>query len=227
MPNKKLIEKVKEIVEKRMEGIGPSHDFSHVMRVYELCKVIAKEEKKVNMEILELAALLHDIERKKEDIDKTGKTDHAIESAKMAEKVLKKFNFPKEKIEKIKECIISHRFKTNIKPKTLEAKILSDADKLDVIGAIGIVRGACWIGENNGKIYSDVSLKQYIKENLIGSKENGRIRDKSKHALNLIYELKLKNVPKKLFTKKAKEMAKERMVFMKKFFKQLKKELKI
>jgi uncharacterized protein len=221
MPKESKIEKIKEIVKRRMEGLGPSHDFLHVLRVYNLCKKIAKSEKNVDFEVLELAALLHDIGRKKEDLDKTGEIDHAIESAKMAERILEKFSFPKEKIEKIKGAIISHRFKTNSRPISIEGKILSDADKLDVIGAIGIVRSCCWLGENMAKIWSDVPLEVYIKENL--TKER-RIKDKSKHALNFEYEIKLKHVYKKLYTKAAKRIAKERNEFMKKFFKQLKKE---
>jgi putative nucleotidyltransferase with HDIG domain len=70
-------------------------------------KKIAKSEKNVDFEVLELAALLHDIGRKKEDLDKTGRIDHAIESAKMAEKILEKFGFQREKIEKVKK---SHNF---------------------------------------------------------------------------------------------------------------------
>ncbi len=58
-------EKIKKIVEKKMEGISPSHDFSHVMRVYNLCLELAKGEKNVDLEVLKLAALLHDVERKK------------------------------------------------------------------------------------------------------------------------------------------------------------------
>jgi len=217
------LQRIKEIVKKEMEGLGPSHDFSHVMRVYKLCCFLGKYEKSVDLEVLKIAALLHDIGRKKEDLDKTGKIDHAIESAKMAEKILRRLRFSKEKIEKIKECIISHRFKTNLKPMTIEAKILSDADKLDVMGAIGIVRSCCWLGENMAKIWGAIPLSVYKKENL--TKER-RIKDKSKHALNIEYETKLKYIQKRLFTKKAKEIAKERAKFMKEFFKQLEKEIK-
>jgi uncharacterized protein len=99
---------------------------------------------------------------------------------------------------------------------------LSDADKLDVIGAIGIARSCCWLGENMAKIWSDIPLEVYIKENLTKEK---RIKDKSKHALNLEYKIKLKRVYKKLYTKAAKLIAKERNEFVKKFFKQLKKEI--
>ena len=226
MSHKIILKQIKEIVEKEMKGISPSHDFSHVMRVYNLCFSIAKDEKNVNLEILKISALLHDIARRKEDLDKTGKIDHAKLSAQMAEKILKDLGYSKEKIKKIKHCIQTHRFKGRLKPKTIEAKILFDADKLDVSGAIGITRSACWIGENKAKIYSNISLSKYIKENILGGKLGGRIIDSSKHALNIEYKIKLKNIQKRLFTKKAKEIAKERTEFMKKFFKRLEEEIK-
>jgi len=226
MPQKNKLQKLKEIVQTEMEGANPSHDFSHIMRVYNLCLSIAKEEKGVDLEVLKISALLHDIGRKEEDSDKTGKIDHAVLSAKMAEKILKNLNYPKEKIDKIKHCIETHRFKGKLKPKTIEAKILFDADKLDVCGAIGIARSACWVGENKAKIYSDIPLSKYIKENISGGKLPGRIIDSSKHALNITYKIKLKNIQKKLFTKKAKQIAAERIKFTKQFFERLEKEIK-
>lgn len=222
----KKLQKIKEIVKEKMRGISPSHDFSHVIRVYNLCLTIAKEEKNVDLEVLKISALLHDIARRKEDLDKTGKIDHAKLSAKMAEKILKDLGYSKEKIEKIKHCIEAHRFKRGLKPKTIEAKILFDADKLDVCGAIGIARSARWVGENKAKIYSDIPLSKYIKENILGGKLPGRIIDSSKHALNIEYKIKLKNIQKRLFTKKAKEIAKERAEFMRQFFERLEKEIK-
>jgi len=222
MSKKNKFQKIKEIAERKMKGVSPSHDFSHVMRVYNLCLLIAKTEKNVDLEVLKISAFLHDIGRRKEDLDKTGKINHAILSAEMAGKILEDLGYSKEKIEKIKHCIITHRFKGNIRPKTIEAKILSDADKLDVSGAIGIVRSSCWIGENNAKIYSKIPLSKYIRENLV----EGRIKDKSKHALNIEYEIKLKHIQRRLFTKKAKEIAKERTEFMKQFFNRLEKEIK-
>ncbi len=226
MVYKNKLQKIKEIAERKMKGIGPSHDFLHIMRVYNFCLLIAKNEKNVNLEVLKISALLHDIGGKKEILDKTGEINHAIVSAEIAERILKDLGYSEQKIEKIKHCISTHRFKGDARPKTIEAKILSDADKLDVSGAIGVVRSSCWIGENNAKIYSDIPLSEYIKENLVGGKSNGRIKDKSKHALNIEYEIKLKHISKRFFTKKAKEIAKERIKFMRQFFDRLKKEIK-
>jgi len=218
-------QKIREIVEKKMQGLPPSHDFSHVMRVYNLCLTIAKHENNVDLEVLKIAALLHDIARKEEVLDSSGNTDHAVLGAEIAEKILKDLGFTEDKISKIKHCIACHRYRGTNKPETVEAKILFDADKLDSIGAIGIARSFCWQGENKARIYSDVPLKEYIKENLVGGKLNGKIKDKSKHAANLEFETKLKHIPERLYTERAKAIAKERMRFMNEFFLRLKKEI--
>ncbi len=217
-------EKIKKIVEKEVQGLPPSHDFSHIMRVYNLCITIAKHENNVDLEVLKIAALLHDIARKEEDLNSSGKVDHAILGAERAEKILRRLGFDKSKISNIKHCIVSHRYRGTNKPETIEAKILFDADKLDSIGAIGVARSFCWQGENKAQIYSKVPLKKYIKENLAGAKSNGKIKDKSKHSANIEFETKLRHIPEKLYTEKAKEIAKERMRFMEEFFERLKKE---
>ena len=225
MENEEIIEEIKKIVEKEMEGTDPSHDFLHVTRVYNLCLKIAKYEQNVDLEILKLAALLHDIARLKEDFDETGKIRHEVEGAKMAEEILTKFNFPKEKIKKVKECIISHRFRGGNEPKTIEAKILFDADKIDVVGATGIARTFISAGMHKQKIYRDIEINEYIKENLEGGKENGRIIDLQKHSPNLEFETKFKRVLERVHTKKGKELALERIEYVKNFFERLKKEI--
>lgn len=219
-------EKIKEIVRKEMKGLGPSHDFSHVMRVYRLALNLSKSEKGVNLDILKTAVLLHDIARAKEDNDDTGKTDHAVVGAEMAGKILKSLHYPEDKIKAVQYCIFAHRFKNNTKAKTIEAKILFDADKLDACGAIGLARGASWIGEHKAKIYSEEPLSKFIKNNLVGGKRNGIMKKKTDYALNFEYQLKIKYILKRLYTKKAKKIAKERIKFMKLFLNRLKKEVK-
>ncbi|PKL72243.1 phosphohydrolase [Candidatus Kuenenbacteria bacterium HGW-Kuenenbacteria-1] len=197
---------------------------NHIIRVYNLALNIAKHESNVDMDILQPAILLHDIGGHKEMSDPSGKTDHAIESAKMAEPILKNLNFTVEQIKHIQDCIISHRYKTENKPKTIEAKILFDSDKLDAIGAIGVARAFCWIGKNNANIYKKVNLDEYIKENMNG-KTNGRIQDKTKHSPQIEFEVKTKFIIDKLFTKTAKEICKERILFFENFLNRMEREI--
>jgi uncharacterized protein len=129
------LEYMKNYVENFMNHLG--HSFDHVLRVYNLCLKISKESKKIDKEVLLISALLHDIARENEF--KT-KECHAITGAKWAKSYLESINFDKNKIEKIVYCIKNHRHSKGVIPKTLEARILQEADRLDAIGAIGIIR---------------------------------------------------------------------------------------
>lgn len=199
-----------------------AHDIDHILRVYNLCSYLSKYEENVDEEVLSLAALLHDIARAKEDSDSTRTIKHEVLGSIMAEKILKDKGYSEEKIQKIKHCILCHRFRSGNEPKTIEGKILFDADKLDAIGAVGIARAYMLAGEFGQSIYLDMSPEEYKSKNIM---ENGIINDFSKHTVNMEYELKLKNVGKKLHTKKAKEMAEERLKFMNEFFNALKRDI--
>jgi uncharacterized protein len=219
---------LKMIVEKEMGGASPAHDVNHVMRVYNLCLELARYEPSVDLDVLRTAALLHDIARAKED--KHGHVhlldiDHALLGAEMSDKILRDLGYSEEKIEHIKHCIASHRFRGENSPRTLEAKILAEADKLDVLGATGIARSFMIGGECGQKMYSDTPIDDYIKENLVGGKPSGRIIDLSKHASNLEFETKLKQIPNKLYTQRAREIARERLEYMRQFFQRLKSEI--
>ena len=124
--------KIIEIVKEKLTC--SAHNLDHVFRVYKLCLFIAKEEKDVDLEILIPAALLHDIARVEESNDKTGSIDHAVLGSEIAADILKDLEYEEDKIEKIKHCIITHRFRTGNEPKSIEAKILFDSDKLDSYG---------------------------------------------------------------------------------------------
>ena len=216
--------KIEKLIEDKFEKYGAHGLYSHIKRVYGLCLYLARYEKEdVNLEVLKLAALLHDIARIEEDLDKSGSIDHAILGAQEAEKILRKSGFDEKIIEEVKHCIETHRYRSNKRPKTIEAKILSDADKLDVIGAIGIARSFMIAGKYNQQVFRDVPIDEYIKENIA---ENGRIKDMTKHAPNLEFELKFKKIPERLYTQKAKQIARRRLKIMEEFFEELKKELK-
>jgi len=186
------------------------HSKSHVERVYHLAVRIAKEEN-ADLDVVKAAALLHDIARAMEDEGKID--DHTVEGTKMARKVLEEVNFPKEKIDKVTHCIEVHRFRKNVKAESLEAKILQDADRLDIIGAIGIARVFARGGWENMPIH-DPSIPP--KE-----KYDGR----STTSVNHIYEKNLK-VKDTLNTTTARGIAKERHKFVEQFLERFLKEWK-
>lgn len=212
--------KIMEIVQDKLTC--SAHNLDHVFRVYNLCLLIAKHEEEVDLEILIPSALLHDIARVEESKDKTGKLDHAILGSEIAEDILRELQYEEEKIQRIKHCIIEHRFRTGNEPTTIEAKILFDSDKLDAIGAIGIARTFMLSGQFGQRLTVKEPLNEYIESNTV---ENGRLKDVSKHTPFIEYEVKLKKIPDKLYTKKAKEISKERLKFMEEYFNRLQLEI--
>lgn len=219
-------QKIKEIAEKELTNCS-AHDIDHVLRVYNLALTIAENETDVDLEVLQAAVLLHDIGGAKEANDPTGNTDHAVVSREMAKPILEELGFLPDKISHIQDCILSHRYRTDNKPKTIEAKILFDADKLDGAGAVGLARGFAWVGKHKAKIYKTVAnLEEYAQDNLVGGKFNGRIKDKSKHSAQIQWELKEKYLLEKLYTATAKKIGASRIAYAAQYLERLEKEIK-
>jgi len=127
------------------------HGFSHVERVLKMSSEIGTKLN-ANLSVIKIATLLHDVGRflKKDDEIK----NHAELSAVIAGDFINKndFNIPIGDVENIRHCIRAHSFSNDLEPKTLEAKILSDADKLDAIGAVGLYRTIGFTVLRNGHI---------------------------------------------------------------------------
>jgi len=187
----------------------PTHDWSHVERTYKLCVKIGSREK-ADLLVLKAAALLHDIARMDEDLS-SGRICHAERSATMAKKILKEVDFPEMKISQVIHCIESHRFRGRRKPRTLEAKILSDADKLDAIGAIGIARAYSYGGEHGYRLYGKTPKNYRLQ----------RFKDPRVHNPVIEYRQKLRKIKDRLLTKTGREIAKGRHRFLTMFFKRL------
>ncbi|MDD3111910.1 MAG: HD domain-containing protein, partial [Methanofollis liminatans] len=118
------------------------------LRVTRLCEEIGRAEG-ADMRILIPAALFHDIARPIEE--ETG-VPHEEEGARIAEEYLGSIGYDAGRIPAIVHAIRTHRYSTGANPETLEAKILSDADKLDAMGAVGIARAFLQAGERGGGI---------------------------------------------------------------------------
>lgn len=192
---------------KKLMGEGGCHDWDHVMRVFNLAINIGKKED-VNIEILELATILHDIARPEESKTK-GKICHAKLGAKMAKDILKKYNYSEEIINAVEHCILAHRNKEKVEAKTKEAKVLFDADKIDSLGAIGLGRAFIFAGEHGAKVHN-TSIN--IEDTCSYTVEDTAYRE------YWHYSKKMKD---KLYTKEGKKIAKKRILFMKNFFKKL------
>lgn len=134
---KSIKSKITDAVKRELSksNIG-AHTLDHIMRVHLLSMTLSEGEN-ANVRVLEAAALLHDIGRPRED--ETG-ISHSIISGDMSREILKEFEYTEEEIEQVVAAIRTHRFSEDIEPTTFEGQILSDADKLDALGAIGIYR---------------------------------------------------------------------------------------
>lgn len=129
-----------------------AHDKEHIYRVLYNALRIAGTEEDVDMDILITACLLHDVGRKEQFADP--KVCHAMCGGEKAYAFLMGNGFEKSFAEKVKQCIQTHRFRQNNQPESLEAKILFDADKLDVSGALGIARTLLYQGNMSEPLYT-------------------------------------------------------------------------
>lgn len=188
-----------------------SHDWDHTERVYNLCMHIGEKEN-ADLEILKLAAILHDIGREYQD-KTNGKVCHAEKGALLAGEILEKYEIDKERIEKIIHCIECHRFRGDKIPQSKEAKVLYDADKLDSIGAVGIGRAFLFAGEVGAHLHN---IGVDVEKTEPYTKEDTAYRE---------FVVKLRKVKNRMLTEEGKRIAEERHRFMDKFFDRLNKEI--
>lgn len=133
-----ILTALSEEVRLRFAGFDDlAHGWEHVRRVYDQAMRIAVEEDADEL-ITGCAALLHDLGRL---VHRKG-THHALLSLEEAGPILAKYPLQQEQVAAILHAIEAHSFSLNIEPRTLEARVLRDADRLDSLGAIGILRWA-------------------------------------------------------------------------------------
>ena len=205
----KVLELLQKEIRKKISN-DSAHDFDHIMRVYKNAEKLAKKER-ANTKLILSAALLHDIVNYPKS-DKRSKNS-SMQSAVQARKILSKYDFSTSEIKIITDAIRDHSFSKNKIPKTLEGKILQDADRLDAIGAIGIARAFAVSGAENRPFYNDVDP--------FCSK---RRPDDQKWAVDHFYR-KLLKLEKLMNTKSAKIEAKKRTKILKNFLFELKQEI--
>ncbi len=133
IPEKAIDEYVRRFLDERGQG---AHNYSHTRRVYALALEIGRRTH-ANLRVVGAAALLHDIGRPREK--ETG-ISHAILSGEMAREILSRVGYSDNEIEQVVGAIRTHRYSEGLEPESLEGQVLSDADRLDAIGAIGIFR---------------------------------------------------------------------------------------
>lgn len=182
-----------------------AHDKDHVYRVLSNALLIAREEPQADIDIVIAASLLHDIGRPEQMADK--RLCHAQVGSEKAYVFLLAQGWAEARADHVRRCIASHRYRKSSPPDSLEAKILYDADKLDVTGAIGVARTLVYNGAVNRPIYS--------------TGEDGRILDGSGEEPDSFcreYRYKLEHVYDRFLTESGRRLAEERRAAAKAFY---------
>lgn len=201
-----MIEKGMEFVKNLMAGDASGHDWFHTLRVLRTAETIAREEtksKEIDMEAVQLIALLHDV-----DDRKLSPLTH--ENLDNARNFLNENGVELDKTELILESIRNLSFKCtgSTVPASIEGRIVQDADRLDAIGAIGIARAFAFGGSRGREMY-DPEEPPY-------SKPDG-------HTINHFYE-KLLLLKDLMNTETGKAMAAHRHGYMEQFLEEFYKE---
>ena len=208
-----IIDSAITFAKERMSRLHSSHGWDHVERVMRTAEKIAATEKDADRFIVMVAAILHDIARI-DEVDSTGNNCHAERGSRMAYDFLTASGLAAERADRIRLCILSHRYRNDRAPDSIEAKILYDADKLDSIGAVGIGRAFLFSGEVGARLHNadiDVNLTKAY------SKEDTAYRE---------YMVKLRFIRDKMLTPEGRRLADERHRFMVEFFDRLQEEVK-
>ncbi|KGR90482.1 phosphohydrolase [Ureibacillus massiliensis 4400831 = CIP 108448 = CCUG 49529] len=202
-----IIKQLQEKVENIYNQYDASHDFAHIERVIQNAEAILESEPTADRETVLVAVLLHDVSDKKYTDNKN-----------LENQLLDELPLSLEQQQQIREIIESVSFNGGNEKlaKTLEAKIVRDADRLDAIGAIGIARTFAYGGAKGRKLYDDAEEARM-------EMTEEEYRSKNTASVTHFYE-KLLLLKDLMTTEKGKQMAEERHAFMLSFLQQLKKE---
>ncbi|MFW6003688.1 MAG: HD domain-containing protein [Halanaeroarchaeum sp.] len=192
------------------QEMSPAHDWFHVQRVRTNAEALVSKYPTADTTIVRLAALLHDIGRSKEESGEVA--DHAEWGAIEGKKLLQESGASDQTSEAVAHCVRAHRYATEIVAETIEAKIVSDADNLDALGAVGIAR--CFAhGGQIGEPIHDPSLSPEEDETVAGQTQCNHIHKK------------LLGLPERMYTPAGEDLAKERAAYIQQFVRRFENEV--
>ena len=188
-----------------------AHGFDHVLRVLALALRIGKEEG-ADLEVVRAAALLHDVGRAEER--RTG-TSHAIVGARMAEAILD--GEAQDRVKAVCLTIAEHRYRDDLRPSTIESRVLYDADKLDAIGAMGVARACAMAGSRGAALWAPDVLAGAQDRDLVigGSRADGE------HTPLHEFMHKLRHLRDGMLTRTGAGLARSRHQYTEDFFRRL------
>ncbi|MFN3724590.1 MAG: HD domain-containing protein [Paracoccaceae bacterium] len=128
-----------------------AHDLGHIDRVWANCRHIMADEPGLDAAALHMAAIFHDAVNLPKDAP--NRAEAAALSAQAAEDWLADQGWPSDRIDIVTHAIKAHSFSAGIAPRTAEARVLQDADRLEALGAIGLARMFAVAGSIGGALF--------------------------------------------------------------------------
>jgi uncharacterized protein len=206
-----LAEVFREVQARFVDFTDLAHGWEHVYRVYHLSLRIAEQEHANNF-IVGMAALLHDVGRTIQE----PKKPHAERSAILAAELLARYGLSDGIQQAILHAILAHNYRRGTNPETLEARVLYDADRLDSMGASGLMR---WAMNFKHKKWSE--WKSYDPDDPFAAH---RTPDDQRYLLDRFFT-KLLVLPEAMMTETGRVIAQSRVAFLYHFLQELQIEL--
>ncbi len=203
-----IIKKTASFVQEKLKDAESGHDWWHILRVWNNCKLILKTEEADSF-VCELTALLHDIAD-----SKFHDGDEEI-GPRIAGEFLSSLEVDQDSIHHVQQIIRNMSYKASlgkVEFHSKELEVVQDADRLDAIGAIGIARAFNYGGYKNREMHNP-NIPPVRNQN----KEV--YKNSSAPTLNHFYE-KLLLLKDKMNTPTAKAIATERHLYMESFLQQ-------
>ena len=193
-----------------------AHDAEHVRRVLYLALEIAGTEPAADRDVLIAASLLHDIGRAEQFQDPG--LCHARVGAEKAYRFLLDHGFPEGFAAHVRDCVRTHRFRSSDPPESIEAKILFDADKLDVTGAVGMARTFFYAARVGQPLYTLLPG---------GTVSDGSAEEpEGVHSVLREYKVKLENIYGSFFPRRGGELARQRQAAARSIYENLLSEIR-
>ena len=205
----RLWDRVFERVRRELGDAPGCHDFAHTLRVLKNAERIASETSGCDLDTVRFGALLHDVARP-EELASDGKLCHAALGAEKSRRILQEEGCGDAAfLDHVSEIVRTHRYRGSLKPATLEARIVYDADKLDSLGAFGVARAFYFAGRIGARLHN---TEEEALRSSSYSEQDSAYRD---------YLVKLRILPDRMLTETGRLLARSRAAYMKDFFDRL------
>lgn len=180
-----------------------AHDVNHLLRVWAVARTLLAEHDEADALVVLAACMLHDIVNLPKDHPERAQA--SIYAAQQACERLQYAGFPAERLDAVAHAIEAHSFSARIEPRTIEAKIVQDADRMDALGAVGLAR-LFYIAGRMGTALA------HPDDPLAVSREP----DDTRYALDHI-DIKLATLPASMRTDAARRMGQARLQWLRDF----------